>query len=78
MKSIKCKDLGGACDLEFRANTFEEVAELSKQHGVEVYQQQDAAHLKAMSAMQELMKTPEDMQKWFESKKNMFETLPDD
>lgn len=78
MKTIKCKDLGGACDLEFRANTFEEVAELSKQHGVEMYQQQDAAHLKAMSAMQELMKTPEDMQKWFESKKKMFEALPDD
>lgn len=30
MKSMICKQLGGACDLEFHANTFEEMAELSK------------------------------------------------
>ena len=33
MKSIKCKDLGGACDLEFLGSTFEEVEAQSKQHG---------------------------------------------
>jgi len=33
MKTMKCEQLGGACDKEFRANTFEEIAEMSKNHG---------------------------------------------
>lgn len=76
MKTMTCKQLGGACDKEFRADTFEEMAELSKQHGMEMYQKQDAAHLNAMSEMQELMKDPEEMNKWFESKRKEFEALP--
>ena len=78
MKTMNCKQLGGACDKEFHANTFEEIAEMSKQHGMEMFQQNDEAHLKAMSDMQELMKKPEAMQEWFESKKNDFSALPDD
>ena len=27
MKTMKCKELGGACDEEFQAETFEEIAE---------------------------------------------------
>lgn len=75
MKTITCKDLGGACDLEFSANTFEEVTELCKQHGMEMFQKQDSDHLEAMSAMQEMMKKPEKMQEWFDSKRKMFECL---
>lgn len=37
MKTMTCKQLGGACDKEFSANTFEEIAELSKQHGMEMH-----------------------------------------
>ena len=75
MKVMTCKQLGGACDQEFSANTFEEIAELSKKHGMEMYQKQDAAHLEAMQKMQSLMKNPEDMKKWFESKRQEFENL---
>jgi predicted small metal-binding protein len=77
MKTISCKDLGGACDLEFSGNTFEEVAELSKQHGMEMFQKQDAEHLEAMATIQALMKNPADMQAWFESKRKLFESLPE-
>jgi len=77
MKTMNCKQLGGACDKEFHANTFEEIAELSKQHGMEMFQAQDEAHLKAMSEIKELMQKPEAMKEWFESKKNEFEALPD-
>jgi predicted small metal-binding protein len=38
MKMMTCKQLGGACDKEFRANSFEEIAEMSKQHGMEMFQ----------------------------------------
>ena len=38
MKTMSCKELGGACDKVFHANTFEEIAEMSKQHGMEMFQ----------------------------------------
>jgi hypothetical protein len=76
MKTMTCEQLGGACDKEFQAETFDEIAELSKQHGMEMYQKQDNDHLEAMQKMQEMMKNPADMQSWFESKQQEFEALP--
>lgn len=55
MKTMTCNQLGGACDKEFHGNTFEEMAEQSKQHAMEMHQQQDKAYLKAMADMSELM-----------------------
>jgi len=75
---MNCKQLGGACEKEFQANTFEEIAELSKQHGMEMFQKKDEAHLKAMNEIQELMQKPEEMKEWFEGKKKEFEVLPED
>lgn len=77
MKTMNCKQLGGACDLEFHAKTFEEMAELSKQHGMEMFKKNDSAHLAAMKKMQEMMQNPDEMNSWFESKKKEFESLPD-
>ena len=73
MKTMTCSQLGGACDLEFKADTFEEMASLSQAHGKEMYQQQDAAHLEAMSKIQEMMQTPGAMEKWQEEKLKEFE-----
>ncbi len=72
---MTCKQLGGACDKEFHAATFEEMAALSKKHGMEMFQAGDEAHLKAMQKMQTLMQSPEAMAKWFEGKKKEFDTL---
>ncbi len=77
MKTMTCKQLGGACNEVFRADSFEEIAEMSKQHGMKMFQTQDAAHLEAMNTMQELMKVPGEMEKWFESKRKEFEALSD-
>jgi hypothetical protein len=77
MGLMTCKQLGGACDLEFKANTFEEIAEMSKKHGTEMFHKKDAAHLEAMNKMGELMQDPEKMQKWFGNKKQEFNSLPD-
>lgn len=78
MKTMTCKQLGGACDIEFHANTFEEMAEMSKQHGTEMFHKKDEAHLKAMAEMTELMKNPAVMQEWFESKRKEFDALPEE
>ena len=78
MKTMNCKQLGGACDKEFHANSFEEIAEMSKLHGMEMFKKNDEAHLKAMNEMQDLMQKPEAMKDWFESKKKEFDELPED
>ncbi|MFC2110254.1 DUF1059 domain-containing protein [Bacteroidota bacterium] len=75
MKTMTCKQLGGACSVEFQAETFEEIAELSKKHGIEMFQKGDEAHMKALAEMQSLMKSPEAMQLWFERKRNEFNAL---
>lgn len=78
MKTMTCKQLGGACDKQFQAGTFEEIASLSKQHGMEMFQQQDKQHLEAMTKIQQMMQQPNAMQNWFESKKKEFNDLPED
>jgi len=78
MKTMNCKQLGGACDKKFHANTFEEIVELSKAHGMEMFQKQDAEHLGAMSKIQARMQNPEAMKEWFEGNKKQFDALPED
>lgn len=77
MKTMTCKQLGGACEKEFHANTFEQMAELSKQHGMEMFKKNDVAHIKSMQEMQELMKEPQKMKDWFGLKRKEFESLPE-
>lgn len=74
---MTCRQLGGACDKEFHANTFEEMAELSKKHGMEMYQKGDEKHLKAMNEMKGLMKSHEAMKQWYEKKRLDFSALPE-
>jgi hypothetical protein len=78
VKSMNCKQLGGACDKVFHANSFEEIAELSKQHAMEMLQIKDKAHLEAMQEMKNVMQDPGAMNEWFENKRNEFNALPKD
>ena len=78
MKTMTCKQLGGACELEFHGNTFEEIAAQSKNHGMEMFQKGDEKHLMAMNEMKERMKSQEAMNAWFEDRKKEFEALPSD
>ncbi|HBD10606.1 MAG TPA: DUF1059 domain-containing protein [Porticoccaceae bacterium] len=76
MKTMTCKELGGACDLEFHANSFEEIAQMSQKHGKEMLQKGDDVHLQAMKKMQGLMQSPDGMAKWMKSKREEFEAKP--
>lgn len=78
MKTMTCKQLGGTCDVEFHAKTFEEMAELSKKHGMDMYQKGEKRHLKAMEQMKEIMMDVSAMKKWFEGKRKEFDKIPDD
>ena len=75
MKKMTCKQLGGVCDFEFSGESFDDIANQSKKHGMEMFQKGDAAHIEAMNEMQKLMKDPSDFSKWFESKKVEFINL---
>ena len=77
MKTMTCNQLGGACDQEFHANTFKEIAEMSKKHGMEMFRKGDGAHLRAMNEMQELMQSPEAVNDWFKNKRKEFDVLPE-
>jgi uncharacterized membrane protein len=75
MKTMRCRDLAGACDVEFHAETFDQMAEMSRKHGMEMLEQGDQAHIEAMEKMKELMGDPEAMKEWFETVQNMFDSL---
>jgi len=77
MKTMTCKQLGGACNKKFIADSFDEMAEMSKNHGMDMFQKGDEEHLKAMKQMQKLMQSPEKMNEWFENRKDEFNRLPE-
>jgi predicted small metal-binding protein len=76
MKTMTCAQLGGACELELHATTFEEIAELSKKHGIEMFISGDKAHIDARTKMQEMSQSPDAMKKWFDEKRKKFDALP--
>lgn len=76
MKTMTCKQLGGACDQVFRAETFQEIAKLSQRHGADNVS--EPAHAAAMAKMTELMQDPDGMQSWMQNKEDEFNALPDD
>lgn len=51
------------------------MAQLSKQHGIEMYMKADEKHLKVVEKMKELMQNPEAMKEWMEKKREEFEAL---
>ena len=75
MKTMTCKQLGGACEKQFTANSFDEISEMSKTHGTEIFQASDKDHLKTLADMQELMKNPKARGEWFENKRKEFDAL---
>ncbi|MDO6639667.1 hypothetical protein Q4557_06800 [Shewanella sp. 5_MG-2023] len=78
MKKMTCKQLGGACDEVFRAETFEQMVAQSKMHAMAMFQQQDAPHMLVMSQMAHLMQDPAAMQQFMDEKRQQFDALADD
>ncbi len=76
MKTMTCKQLGGACDMPFHADTFKEIAESAQQHGGQMTA--DPAHAAVMAGMGKLMQDPAAMQAWMQEKEAEFNALPED
>jgi len=78
MKTMTCKQLGGACNQIFSANTFDEIAMMVSKHAREMVQQGDVAHIEAMNEMRGRMTSPEASKAWMDEKRNAFNSLPND
>lgn len=78
MKTMTCKQLGGACDEEFHAESWDEMVKKSQQHGKKMAELGDDVHFAAREDMKELMNDPEAMQEWREKKQKEFDELPED
>lgn len=76
MKTMTCKQLGGSCDEEFHADTFDEIVEMSKKHGMEMAEKGDVEHMKVMEEMKKVMNDPKAMQEWVEKVQKEFDALP--
>lgn len=78
MKVMTCRQLGGACDKEFRAASFEEMASLSQNHAKQMFSEQDEAHVEAMEKMQHLMQDSEALEEWMQEKIALYNSLPEE
>ena len=77
MKTMTCRELGGACEQAFSAETFEAIAEQSKTHARQKLAERDPDHLQAMQEMAELMQVPDQLEAWMNEKRRLFDSLPD-
>ena len=78
MKTMTCEQLGGACDEAFAAESIEKIAEMSKAHAMQIFQQRNYAHLLAAEKMKNLIPDPYAMKNWLESRRKEFEALVED
>lgn len=78
MKTMTCKQLGGACDHTFTASTFDEIAIMVSKHAREMVQRGDAPHIEAMNEMRKNMTSPDSINAWMEDKRKAFDGLPDE
>jgi predicted small metal-binding protein len=74
MKRLTCRDLGGPCDAEFTADSFDEIGRKSREHVMDQMQEGDKAHLAAANNMRSA--TPEQQKAMMAGFKRKFEEAP--
>ncbi len=77
MKRLTCRELGGACDLDFEADSFEDMASMSRLHSMEMLGQKDQEHIEAIHRMRAIMEDVSQMQNWYREKRSLFRSAPD-
>jgi len=77
VKTMTCKQLGGACDLELHGNTADEVIKAQDKHLNEIVATGDAAHEGALQEMKGRWKHPLAGMGWYRKAKRDFAALPE-
>jgi predicted small metal-binding protein len=78
MKTMTCEQLGGACDLELRGSTADEVIKAQDRHLREAVALGNATHEDALREMKGRWKNPLKGMGWYRETKRKFAALPDD
>ena len=78
MKTMTCRQLGGACDLELRGDTADDVIKAQDQHLKDAGAGGDASHVSALKAMKGRWKHPIKGMGWYKDTKAAFAALPED
>ena len=78
MKTMTCRQLGGACDLELRGETADDVIKAQDKHLKEVVAGGDTAHEQALKEMKGRWKNPIKGMGWYKNTKKEFAALPED
>jgi predicted small metal-binding protein len=78
MKTMTCRQLGGACDLELRGETADEVIQAQDRHLKEVVAAGDEAHESALKDMKGRWRNPIKGMGWYKNTKREFAALPED
>ncbi|MCU1361016.1 MAG: hypothetical protein JWN99_2305 [Ilumatobacteraceae bacterium] len=78
MKTMTCRDLGGACDLALRGSTADEIIKAQDGHLKTVVAGGDTAHLIAQQEMKSRWRHPISGMAWYKKVKRDFAALPGD
>lgn len=73
---MTCRQLRGACDTAFHAETFAQISDMCMHHAMAMAQAGDTAHIAKMAEMKNL--PPEAQQAWFAQAQQDFAALPED
>ena len=77
MKTMTCRQLGGACDLPLTGDTGDEVIKAQDQHLKDVVAGGDAEHEQALHEMKGRWKHPIAGMGWYKQVKRDFAALPE-
>jgi predicted small metal-binding protein len=75
MKIMTCRQLGGACDLQLRGETADEIIKAQDRHLKEIVAGGDTAHEVALGAMKGRWRHPLKGMKWYKNVKQDFTRL---
>ncbi len=78
MKTMTCRQLGGACNLPLRGETADEVIKAQDKHLKEAVAAGDTTHEAALNDMKGRWKHPVKGMGWYKSTKREFADLPED
>lgn len=75
MKTMTCRQLGGPCDLELRADTADDIIKAQDQHLKEALRSGDTTHEDAAGQMRGRWKHPKQALGWYLDTKRTFAAL---
>jgi hypothetical protein len=78
MKTMTCRQLGGACDLEHHGDSADDVIKAQDRHLKDVVAGGDADHAPALKDMKGRWRHPKASLGWYRDVKTTFAGLPED